>query len=123
MAQELPISGWMRYLFFHSLGFRVLVGSVTLLLVLFACYSYFTVRFYNDKMMDQVFASANRMGDVIVQSPRYSMFLNPKDDVYQIITTIGREPGVEGIRLYNKKGEIIFSTDGGDDLINVILAV
>jgi len=61
--------------------------------------------------MTQMFDSASRVSDVIRNSTRYSMLLNRKEDVYQIITTIGREPGVEGIRIYNKRGMIMFSTN------------
>jgi two-component system NtrC family sensor kinase len=88
----------------------MLAGTVLLLLALFGLYSYFTVGFYKAQMMNQIVASAERMSDVIRQSTRYSMLLNRNQDVYEIISTIGREPGVEGIRIYNKRGEIMFST-------------
>ena len=102
--------------FYHRLSVRVLFGSIALLLTLFGLYSYFTVRFYNDTMTEQVLSSANRMSDVIKQSTHYSMLLNRKEDVYQTITTIGKEPGVEGIRIYNKRGEIMFSTAKEEEL-------
>jgi len=97
--------------FVHKLSVRVLTGAILLLLVLFGLYSYFTVGFYKAQMMNQILLSADRMSDVIKQSTRYSMLLNRKEDVYQIISMIGKEPGVEGIRIYNKRGEIIFSID------------
>ncbi len=59
--------------------------------------------------------SANRSSDVIKKSTHYSMLLNRREDVYQIINTIGTEPGVEGIRIYNKRGEIMFSTDKSEE--------
>ena len=69
--------------------------------------------------MAQVIDSANRVSDTIKSSTRYSMLLNRNEDVYQIITTIGREPGVEGIRIYNKRGVIILSTDKSEKLQQV----
>jgi hypothetical protein len=42
------------------------------------------------------------------------MLLNRRNDVYQIIRTIGAESGVRGIRIYNKLGTIIFSTDSSE---------
>jgi len=39
------------------------------------------------------------------------MLLNRREDVHQIINTIGKESDVKGIRIYNKQGTIIFSTD------------
>jgi len=95
----------------HSLRFRVLIGSILLLVVLFGLFSFVTVRYYTDRMTRQVVLSADRMSDVIRQSTRYGMLLNRREDVHQIITMIATEPGVDGIRIYNKRGEIMFSTD------------
>ena len=94
----------------ETLKGRLLLGSF-LLLILFGIYSYFSVRFYNDEMMSQVLESATRVSDVIKSSTHYSMLLNRKEDVYQTITMLGRQPGITGIRIYNKRGEMIFSTD------------
>jgi len=105
--------------FVHTLTFRVLVGSCLLLITLFGLYSYFSIRYSTDQMMAQVIDSADRVSDVIRNSTRYSMLLNRKEDVYQIITTIGREPGVEGIRIYNKRGAIIFSTNKSEEMSTV----
>jgi two-component system NtrC family sensor kinase len=95
----------------HSLRFRVLVGSILVLFILFGVYSFVTVTYYGDRMTQQVIESANRMSDVVRQSTHYGMLLNRREDVHEIITMIGTEPGVEGIRIYNKRGEIMFSTD------------
>jgi two-component system NtrC family sensor kinase len=97
--------------FFHSLRFRLLVGLSMLLFLLFGLYSYFAVRLHSDHMMQQTFLSANRISDFIKSSTHYSMLLNRKEDVYEIISTIGTQPGMEGIRIYNKRGEITYSTD------------
>jgi len=97
--------------FFHTLTFRLFLGLLVLLLATFSLYSYLTVRFYTERMLSQVYQAAYRASDLIKSSTHYSMLLNRRQDVYQTITTIGREPGVEGIRIYNKRGVISFSTD------------
>ena len=95
---------------FETLKGRLLLGSF-LLLILFGIYSYFSVRFYTDQMMSQVLESANRVSDFIKSSTHYSMLLNRKEDVYEIIETLGKQPGINSIRIYNKRGEITFSTE------------
>jgi len=95
----------------QTLRGRLLVGLFLLFVILFGIYSYFSVRFYTDQMMLQVTESAQRVSELIKSSTHYSMLLNRKEDVYQIITTLGQQPGVEGIRIYNKRGEITFSTE------------
>ncbi|MFZ1288764.1 MAG: HAMP domain-containing sensor histidine kinase, partial [Melioribacteraceae bacterium] len=42
---------------------------------------------------------------------RYSMLLNRREDVHEIIKTLSTEIGVNEIRIYNKQGIIIFSTN------------
>jgi two-component system, NtrC family, sensor kinase len=99
---------------FETLKGRLLLGSF-FLLILFGIYSYFSVRFYTDQMMSQVTDSANRVSDVIKSSTHYSMLLNRKEDVYETIRTLGKQPGINGIRIYNKRGEVTFSTDIGEE--------
>jgi two-component system NtrC family sensor kinase len=96
---------------FRSLSVRVFAGSFLLLMILLGLYSYFAIKFHTDQMMQIVQAGASRISNVIKNSTHYSMLLNRKEDVYQTILTIGKEPGVEGIRIYNKRGEIMFSSN------------
>ncbi len=97
--------------FFQTVSFRIFAGLLVLLLATFALYSYISVRLYTRELQNQVYQSAYRVSDLIKSSTHYSMLLNRKEDVYQIISTIGREPGVEGIRIYSKRGAIVYSTD------------
>lgn len=94
----------------QTLRGRLLLGSSLFLLVVFGTYSYVSMRLYTDQMMAQVMENARNLSEVIKSSTHYSMLRNQKEDVYQIINTIGTLPGVEGIRIYNKKGKITYST-------------
>ena len=38
------------------------------------------------------------------------MLRNRREDIYQIINMLGKQPGIKVIRIYNKRGEITFST-------------
>ncbi|HUN64999.1 MAG TPA: ATP-binding protein [Bacteroidota bacterium] len=99
----------------RSLSIRVFLGSMILLMTLFGIYSYFAIKFHTDQVMEYVLGSATRLSDVIKNSTHYSMLLDRREDVYQSIMMMGKEPGVEGIRIYNKRGEIMFSTEKGEE--------
>jgi two-component system NtrC family sensor kinase len=100
--------------FTRSLRFRLLMGSLLVTMVLFGAYSYYVVDSYSDQMMSLVLGSATRVSDFAKRSTHYSMLLNRKEDVYQIINTLGRQTGIEGIRILNKKGMITYSTDSSE---------
>ena len=42
------------------------------------------------------------------------MLLNQRESVHRIITTIGKQPGIQKVRIFNKDGTIILSTDPAD---------
>jgi two-component system NtrC family sensor kinase len=93
------------------LSFRLFLAIVGVMLVVFGIHTYMDVRMISTSLTDQVIASATQASDIIVRSTRYGMLLNRKADVHQTIRTIGNEPGFVEINIYNKSGEIIFSTD------------
>ncbi len=101
---------------FQSLKFKVLVGTAFLFFCVFALYSYLVERAFTAQVMDRVTEDAARVSDVIRNSTRHSMLLNRRTDVYQIITTIGHEPDVEGIRIYNRRGMIMVSTNDSEEM-------
>jgi len=96
---------------FQQLGTRLFVLLIVLLIGLLSIYTYLNIKAQQEHLMQNVIESADRASELIKRSTRYSMLLNRKEDVFQIIRTIGNTSGFDGIRIYNKTGEIIFSTD------------
>ena len=81
------------------------------LLVVFAVLGWQTVQLHRQHLEEMTFSSADLISDTIKRSTRYSMMKNHRDEVYQIISTIGTEPGIGKIRIFNQDGKISFSTD------------
>jgi len=87
----------------------LLIASVQTIILL--AVSYGVIRFQQSTLLGHMIDDAVRVSDLIARSTRYSMLLNRKEDVDNILESIGEEPGVTGIRIYNKEGEIVFGTD------------
>lgn len=92
------------------ISFRLFVLLFAVLLLSLAVFTYFSIRLQNNHLMDNVLDSATRISDVILRSTHNSMLLNRREDLYASIKMIGSEPGMEGVRILNKKGEIVFSS-------------
>ena len=95
--------------FTRLLSFKLFVLLMLLLIILFSAYMYINLKLHTSHLMANVITSANRTSDLIKKSTRYSMLKNQKEDVDQIITTLVNLQGFDGIRIYNKKGIIMFS--------------
>jgi two-component system NtrC family sensor kinase len=65
-------------------------------------------------MMDMVLLSADRISDVVQRSTRTAMLHNQRDDLHEMIQSIANEPGLAGVRVFNKQGDIMFSSDAAE---------
>jgi PAS domain S-box-containing protein len=103
--------GVSRSFFRRSLAAKLVFTVGITLLVSISTWAYFNIKYQKQKMMDSITASSDRLVNTIRLGTRYAMMLNSRDDINQIIRNIGRQPGIENIRIYNKLGEIKFSND------------
>ncbi|NWF93714.1 MAG: HAMP domain-containing protein [Syntrophaceae bacterium] len=93
----------------RSLSFKLYLLLVILLVISFTGIMYFNITSYTRHLNESVINSAIQASDLIKRSTRYSMLKNDRENLSQIIMTIAKENGVEGIRIYNKPGGIAFS--------------
>ena len=94
----------------QTIAFKLFVLIALVQAVIVGGLAIATVSVQQSNLMENVVLSATRLSDIIARSTRHSMLLNRKEDVQQIIGSVGGEPGLEGIRIYNKQGEIICAT-------------
>jgi two-component system, NtrC family, sensor kinase len=95
----------------NSLAVRLTGFVVGGMALLFSLFGYWNLRQWRQSQQEVIFQSADRISDTIRRSIRYSMLRNQREDVFQIINTIGDENGISRVRIFNKEGQISFSTD------------
>ncbi len=98
----------------QSIAFRLFLIIVTAQVLVLGALTFGTVSIQHSHLMEHVQLSAERVSAVIARSTRYSMLTNRKEDVQQIVASVGGEPGIEGIRIYDKSGTVIFGTIDAD---------
>ena len=96
--------------FYHSLGFKIFLILLIMMIIFVTLYSTICTSLQQQILLDTVGHSAYRVSDVIKQSLHRLMLINEREELYRTIQLLGDEPGIENIRIYNKKGEIKFST-------------
>jgi histidine kinase len=91
--------------------------SIKLTLWLAACLVVLTVlavwvgtRTLEERALQRMLRTGSWFSDTVKRATRYGMLRDQRDNVHQIITAIGRQPGVEAIRVFNKQGRIMFSS-------------
>jgi two-component system NtrC family sensor kinase len=85
------------------------VGAVSL--AVFAVSAWLAARAHERQLGALVERHALSLSDTIRNATRRAMLGNEREMVHAIVEQIGREPGLERIRIYNKGGEVIYSPD------------
>ena len=94
-----------------TLSARIFLLAAAVTLVGLGVLAWFMIRTHTRDLESAAVQSALRLSDTLTRSTRYSMLRNQKEDVYNIVQTVGDQPGIERIRIFNKEGRITFSTD------------
>jgi len=95
----------------NKLSVQLIISISSILIIALLVYTYFILKNLNNYLTQTRYQTSYNISDIIKKSTRYSMLLNRREDVHQIINTLRSETGVEEIRIYNKQGIIIFSTN------------
>lgn len=104
------LAQWVRSLF-GSMSLGLFLWLFAAILLAFAAYAFVSIRTTSAQWNLSVLEGARQFSDLIKRSTHYGMLLNRKEDVHQIIRTIAAEPGVVGVRIYDKHGFIIYSAE------------
>lgn len=96
------------------LSFRLFLILFLSIVIVFIGYTAITSEFQRGVLEGQVKADASRLADVIKQSLLTTMLANDRAGTSASIRFIGDEPGVEVVRIYNKEGEVSFSSQEED---------
>ena len=96
---------------FKEIGFKLIFVVTLTSLVIIGVYAYFNVKSQTSILTAEVERHANQLGETVIASTRYDMMLNQRDRIQQTINSIGRQPQIRDVRIMNKLGEIIYSSD------------
>jgi two-component system NtrC family sensor kinase len=96
---------------FKKIGFRLIFVVAFTTLIIIGVFAYFNVKSQSSSLISEVERHANQLGETVVSSTRFDMMLNQRDRIQQTINSIGTQPQIRDVRIINKFGEIIYSSD------------
>jgi two-component system NtrC family sensor kinase len=69
---------------------------------------------HESELEREIARHVTQISDVIVKSTRYAMLLNKRDLAEKIITDVGKQKGIERVRIISKDGTIIHSNNDAE---------
>ena len=99
---------------FKKIGFRLIFVVALTSLVIIGVFAYFNIKSQSNSLISEVERHANQLGETVISSTRFDMMLNQRDRIQQTINSIGTQPQIRDVRIINKVGEIIYSSDANN---------
>jgi len=71
----------------------------------------FIINILQRSLLSELLRSATQLSETIKRSAHHDMLQDNRENVYRMMNTIAQQEGIEKIRIFNKEGRIMFSTD------------
>ncbi len=94
-----------------NIGALAIVGVATVTAVVIGIMSGIILRTHERALIAQLTRSADQLSETIASTTYHDMLENRRDAVHREISTVGRQQGIEKVRLFNAAGTIMFSSD------------
>jgi two-component system NtrC family sensor kinase len=101
----------MKARIYNRLSIKLVIITSLVLIAALSLHTYQTIEYFRENLINISKQGAYVTSDIIKRSTRYSMLLNRREDLNQTTKTLGTEPGIKKIRIYNKMGVIAYSSD------------
>ncbi len=94
-----------------KIGFKLTVAVVVMTLIIISVYYYLTITTNKNVFLQEVERHSVEFSETIVSSARYAMMLNQMDQIDSIIKTVGRQRHIQNVRILNKEGRVVYSSN------------
>ncbi len=101
-------------MFSRNIGFKLTFWVVLTVLLAIGMFAWFIIRSQSSSLLDEVERHANQLSDAIKFDTEYEMMRNDREHIRESMRAIGQQEGIDRIRIMNKSGQIIYSSDSAD---------
>ena len=95
----------------NKIGLKLTVGVVLTILVVIGVFAYFNIQSEKDSLLTEVERHANQLSEAVKSDTEYDMLKNDRERIHESIRRIGNQESIDRIRVFNKSGAIIYSSD------------
>ncbi len=98
----------------NSLSVKLIVAVGVASLVTIGLFAWVSITTQRSQLIDGVIRGASQFSDTVKRSTRHAMLQNRWEDAHNIMEAIGQQDGVTMVRIFNKEGLILFSTNNAE---------
>lgn len=98
----------------RNIGFKLTFGVVLTVLVTIGIFAWFNIQSQSRSLLSEVERHASQLSEAVKSDTEYDMLRNDRERIHESIRRIGQQDSIDRIRVFNKTGEIIYSSEESD---------
>jgi two-component system NtrC family sensor kinase len=98
----------------RRLAQKLLLSLTIIVIIIEGVFGLINVRTQQRQLLDEMILGADQLSKGIVSATWHAMLLNHQQDAYQVMQTIALKQGIDRIRIFNRAGRLMFSTNPKD---------
>ncbi|MCX8022367.1 MAG: ATP-binding protein [Syntrophorhabdaceae bacterium] len=95
----------------YSLTFKLTIWVGITLILFIGIYAYTNIAAQRETLLNEAILWAKQLSGTLTRSLRFNMLHNYREAVHHAIETVGAQEEIEKVRIFNKDGQIMFSSD------------
>lgn len=96
---------------FQKIGLKLIIAISIATIIIISAYAYFNIHSQSNAFLGEISRHAIQQSETIKSGTKYAMLAYSPETIHNIIQTISNQPDIQDIRVLNKEGEIIYSSD------------
>ena len=101
-------------MFRKNIGFKLTFGVVLTVLVAIALFAWFNIQSQSRSLLAEVERHASQLSEAVKADTESDMLRNDRERIHESIRRIGQQDSIDRIRILNKAGEIIYSSEAAE---------
>jgi len=97
-----------------KIGFKLTVGVVLTTLLAISLFAWFNIQSQSNSLLSEVERHARQLSEAVKSDTEYDMLRNDRERIHESIRRIGQQASIDRIRIFNKLGEIIYSSESDE---------
>ena len=97
-----------------TIGLRLTARVMLTALLVITVFAIFSIRSESQSLLQEVERHASQLSNRVESDLGYDMLHNDYQRIHAGITRVGQQESIDRVRMFNKAGEIIYSSDASD---------
>ena len=95
----------------YRLGPKLILSLTVLIVLISSITGYFNLRTQKSRLVETMVLGADQLSKSITSATWHAMHDENRQAAYEIMSMIARKQGIDRIRMFNREGSLMFSTD------------